>query len=198
MIPTGPVSLKPLVKPESPSEPPQDRSAQTLPKRYYLGVDPGAYGGWSLVDGQLNLIAVGHLPRIEKATTSLKVDGALLQSQWLMINDCYTIAHAFVEAVNSRPRQAGAFQFGVNTGTIHGLCYGLGIPLTLVGPTAWKGFAKIKRYDDDSKRDVKSEARQRCMTWFPDQAHLFRRNMDDAVAEATLIALYGVSKLRGR
>lgn len=162
-----------------------------------LGIDPGLSGGWSVIDGSGKLIRAGVFPthtvkKNGKASTQL--DGRTL-AELLQSTEA---THAFVEVVSSRPRQAGQFQFGVNCGLVHGILHAHGIPFEMVAPASWKAVYGIKRGEDETKRDKKNEARDIAMALYPDRQNLFSRVKDDGVAEATLIALYGLYQLSQR
>lgn len=158
---------------------------------FTLGVDPGLSGAFVMVN-QARDIRVLRMP-----TRSTKVSGKKREvldgetaAAWLDFNR-NLIKRAFVEQVSSRPRQAGQFGFGISTGTIHGLLYGNVIPWSLVAPATWKSAYGIKRLATQTKRDTKNEARAIAAQLIPKHAHEFRRVMDDGVAEAALIALWG-------
>lgn len=156
-----------------------------------LGVDPGLSGGWALLDGAGKVITLANFPTrtVKKhGKTSTQLDGPQLAFDF----DCAKPTHAFVEAVSSRPRQAGQFQFGVNAGIIHGILFAQGIEPILVGSAAWKGMLGIKRGEDQTKRDMKTQSRVVATKLFPAHAASFARVKDDGVAEAALIALYGI------
>lgn len=156
-----------------------------------LGIDPGLSGGWALVDETGKLIRCGVFPThsVKKnGKKSTQLDGATLAS---LIGSTMA-TKAYVEAVSSRPRQAGQFQFGVNVGLLHGILHAHRISFTLVAPASWKASFGIKRGEDETKRDKKNEARELATKLFPDHAKQFARVMDDGVAEASLIALYGL------
>ena len=121
------------------------------------------------------------------------LNGADLE-QWFC--DRADFLFAYVEAVHSRPRQAGQFNFGLNTGIVHGMLYANFIPFTLVQPQAWKAAYGIKRVGDEVKAAKKTEAREIAARLFPEMAHEFKRVKDDGVAEAALIALYGANLLK--
>lgn len=162
-----------------------------------LGIDPGLSGGWAVIDDTAKLIQCGSFPthtvkKSGKASTQL--DGAALATALRSTN----AHHAFVEVVSSRPRQAGQFQFGINCGLVHGILHAHGIPFELVAPASWKSVYGIKRAEDETKRDKKNEARQMATNLYPDHADKFSRVKDDGVAEATLIALYGLYQLSQR
>lgn len=162
-----------------------------------LGIDPGLSGGWSLIDDTGRLLRAGVFPvhtvkKSGKASTQL--DGRTLAD---LIGSTQA-THAFVEVVSSRPRQAGQFQFGINCGLVHGILHAHRIPFELVAPASWKACYGIKRGEDETKRDKKNEARQMATNLYPAHADKFSRVKDDGVAEATLIALYGLYQLSQR
>lgn len=159
-----------------------------------LGVDPGVSGGWALLTSDARLVRCGVFPTsaIRKSRkTSTQLDGPTLAALFASLN----ADHAFVEAVSSRPRQAGQFQFGVNTGTVHGILHALRVPFTLVAPASWKATVGIKRGEDEAKAETKTRARLMAASLYPDHADKFSRVKDDGVAEATLIALHGIYHL---
>lgn len=161
------------------------------PKTRILGIDPGLSGGWAVVDETGKLIRCGNFPThtVKKnGKNSTQLDGRTLA---MLLGSTNSTA-AFVEAVSSRPRQAGQFQFGINTGMLHGILHAFNVPFTLVAPASWKSSYGIKRGEEETKRDKKNEAREIAAKLYPDSAKKFARVMDDGVAEATLIALYGL------
>lgn len=162
--------------------------------RYILGIDPGLSGALAVVDStSQQLVDVFRMP-VNVVKKQNKLNGDALAG-WFRFLDLITATDhfAYVEDVHSRPRQAGQFQFGLNTGIIHGLLYGHEIPFALVSPMAWKSFYGIKRVNDETKADKKTEAREIATRLFPTFAHEFKRVRDDGVAEAALIALYGAN-----
>jgi crossover junction endodeoxyribonuclease RuvC len=76
-----------------------------------------------------------------------------------------------------------AFNFGMNFGTIKGVCGGLRIPFSLVTPGKWKRDLGLKADKD--------QARARAAQLWPGAAAHFARKKDDGRAEAALIALWG-------
>lgn len=156
-----------------------------------LGIDPGLSGGWAVIDDTGKLVRCGVFPThtIKKnGKASTQLDGATLAS---LIGSTMA-TKAYVEAVSSRPRQAGQFQFGINVGLMHGILHAHNISFTLVAPASWKAAHGIKRGEDETKGEKKTEARERAIALYPEQADKFKRVKDDGVAEAVLIALYGL------
>lgn len=161
-----------------------------------IGIDPGASGGWSLINHQGKLEYAGTFPTKaikRNGKTTMHVDGEMLFQALFMVEP----THAFIEIVGSRPRQAGQFQFGVNTGVVYGVLGAMGVQIERVAPQSWKSCFGIKREQDETKRDKKNEARIMVQRLFPQQKELFARVKDDGIAEATLIALYGLSLMQG-
>lgn len=166
-----------------------------------LGIDPGLSGGWALIDETGKLLDAGAFPThtIKKnGKNSTQLDGrklAELIATILWVADYHKPqVKAYVEAVSSRPRQAGQFQFGVNVGLLHGILHAQSVPFDLVAPASWKGGFGIKRLEDETKSQKKTEAREIAAKLFAPQAHLFARVKDDGPAEAALIALYGLQQ----
>lgn len=160
---------------------------------HILGIDPGLSGGWALINDKATLLGCGGFPT-HTVNKKERLDGTAL-AQHLNFHQRYLglgTLHAYVEAVSSRPRQAGQFQFGVNCGMVHGILHAHRISFTLVSSASWKGSFGIKRGEDETKRDKKNEARQMATNLYPAHADKFSRVKDDGVAEAVLIALYGL------
>lgn len=161
-----------------------------------LGVDPGINGGWAVLNYRGGLEWAGTFPIIETRTgrkTHRDIDGHQLHKELIMSEP----THAFVEQVSSRPRQAGQFQFGVNTGVVIGVIQAAQVPLRRVTPQVWKSAYNIKRDEEETKADKKTEARQIATKLYPHHRDTFKHVKDDGVAEAVLIALFGLSLLTG-
>lgn len=167
-----------------------------------LGIDPGLGGGFALLDGEGRLIDARPFPKRHRQkggktavkATTLEIDGPALAHAFESMGP----THAFIEAVHGRPRQAGVFNFGFNTGIVHGCLYPLGCPIERVAPQVWKSLFGIRREGEEKKQDKKNEARRLAQTLYPYHADLFARVKDDGVAEATLIAIYGLGTLTSR
>jgi crossover junction endodeoxyribonuclease RuvC len=154
---------------------------------HILGIDPGLSGGWAVINENATLIECGNFPTHEvKGKTQL--DGTRLAATL----GNYPITKGYVEAVSSRPRQQGQFQFGVNTGIVHGILHAHNTPFKLVASASWKAQFGIKRIEHETKSDKKNEARAIAAGLYPAHADKFSRVKDDGVAEAVLIALYGL------
>ena len=158
---------------------------------YTLGIDPGLSGALALVHKTTQALITYSMP-----TQTLKgktvLDPVALAS-WIDVHS-HLISHAYVEVVTSRPRQAGQLNMGVNAGVMHGILYANCIRFTQVSPSAWKAWYGLKRDESETYRDAKNHSRALAVEMFPQYAKAFARVKDDGVAEASLIALYGLNQ----
>lgn len=151
-----------------------------------VGIDPGLSGAiaWLSADG--HLIDVLDLPVVDVAVggkTRRRMVPAILAD--MLLADQRKPDHVFVEDVGPTPRDGavGAFTFGRGFGQIEGVLVGLGLPLTLVRPQAWKKHFRLPA-------DKGSSRARACQLW-PGAAKSFSRVKDDGRSEACLIGRYG-------
>ncbi len=151
-----------------------------------IGIDPGVTGGIALfLDGEL--LAVDPLPtRARLYGSGLQLDGAELMG-WLLEKRAGRPCVAILEAVSSRPGQGvrSVFNFGHMLGSIEGVLQAVGIPYQLVSASVWKKRAGLIGKKKSASRSLAGQL-------FPDQADRFKRVKDDGLAEAALIARYGL------
>ncbi len=168
-----------------------------------LGIDPG-------ITGAIAILADGELVAVEDMPTDHVQVGAHLRSRisahrlWAILGSAKG-AHAFVERPEARPlrgrdkatgqtvlRQPGAagmLAFGEGYGMLVMGCVAAGMVLTELRPGAWKRAAGVAASKDDARRAAANA--------FPRQVHLFARKRDDGRAEASLLARYGASRVKG-
>lgn len=175
--------------------------SHALPEPRVLGIDPGLRGGWALVAHNGALLFCGAMPLTAHPAAPDKriIDAPVLAQMISMAPPTVAI----IEAVSSRPRQQGAFQFGVGVGVILGALSICGIPCRQVSPASWKATYGLRAVDyaaDETTADgrrsqafMKDEARRVASALFPDWADSFDQVKDDGVAEAVLIALHGLA-----
>lgn len=147
-----------------------------------LGIDPGCSGALVLVTEQGGYIDHLAMPTIKVGTKS-RVNGAAVAA-WLMQ---YGITHAYLEQVGAMPGQgtASMFTFGHAAGVAEGILQGLNIPYTLVTPQAWKKSAGLIGSDKDA-------ARSRAIQLYPELRALDAKAKGQAIADALLIARFGI------
>jgi crossover junction endodeoxyribonuclease RuvC len=152
-----------------------------------LGIDPGVLGALVLLD-RYGESYVTHLEMpIIKVGTTRRVNGAPIAA---LLRDFPSISHAYVEKVGAMPGQgvASMFNFGHAAGLVEGVVTGAGIPLTLVTPNAWKKAAGLIGKDKDA-------ARSRAIQLYPGLRSLDIKARGQALADAILIARYGIGQL---
>lgn len=152
-----------------------------------LGIDPGTSGGWALLD-RYGCAKVFDTPTVaaKRGKTALDVDTAALMSQLDAAAD-FSLVRAFVEQVQSRPRQGGQFQFGVNYGRILGALEAAGIPITHVSSSKWKPAMGLR--GEDKSMSVKLA--EQLFPALKSQLYGPRGAGLDGRAEALLISYYG-------
>lgn len=167
-------------------------------ERFIIGIDPGLGGAIAfyppMIDGFQAPVILHDMPLDAEG----KLDPTALAGIIVDLLDevpCDELGHdyrvhAVIENVCSRPRQAGAFAFGLSTGTIHGVLGAIGIPFSLVSPSAWKVKMGLKRHEGETVEQNKTRARAVAAQLFPYAASQFKRHRDDGRAEALLLAVY--------
>lgn len=155
---------------------------------YILGVDPGLHGACALYDVEANrLVDVIDMPTNGHGVDALELGRAICgYSNWDLV--------ALVEDVHSRPRQAGAFAFGLYTGIVHGVLGALEIPVVKVAPSYWKPAMGLTCLATEQATGTKDRARSLAQHLWPESAESFARKKDDGRAEAALIARFGAMK----
>jgi crossover junction endodeoxyribonuclease RuvC len=157
----------------------------------FLGIDPGIRGGLSIVgllaDGPRILDAI-DVPVIGSGAKE-RVDVIALQ-HWLRTHGPQ---HAFIERAQAMPKQGASsgFKYGRSVGAIEAVIAANNIPLEIVEPSLWKRALHLRGGD-------KEGARQYALQLFPHAHHLLSRKKDHQRAEAMLIALVGVRRMRIR
>lgn len=147
-----------------------------------LGIDPGCSGALVLLTQQGAYIDHLAMPTIRVGTKS-RVNGAAVAA-WIRQHG---ITHAYLEQVGAMPGQgtASMFTFGHAAGVAEGILQGLNIPYTLVTPQAWKKSAGLIGSDKDA-------ARSRSIQLYPELRALDAKAKGQALADALLIARFGI------
>ena len=159
----------------------------------YLGVDPGLQGALALYypsaseKSAVPLAMIEDMPLKDGKLDPFMLDHIL--ARWAKLSERHTVSAA-IERVGSRPRQAGAFNFGLSTGIVHGSLAANGFSFELVSPTEWKPAMGLTRGKLETQEENKSRARALATQLFPNIANQFKRVRDDGRAEALLIAVY--------
>jgi crossover junction endodeoxyribonuclease RuvC len=150
---------------------------------FCLAIDPGLVGALALVRvSNKSIESIFDMP-----VTDGRVDPAKLAA---IVDVCKVrgTIHAAVELVSSMPRQAGAFNFGVSAGVVHGVLGALGVPVSLVSPGVWKPACGLRRLPNESQASTKTRARELAIRLWPERAADFAKVKNDGRAEAALLA----------
>lgn len=157
---------------------------------HVLGIDPGLGGALALVNCQTKAIeGVWDMPVSEGRVDPTELAGIIKMVKFMTTG---TI-HAAVELVSSMPRQAGAFNFGVSTGVVHGVLGALDVPMSLVSPGVWKSAMGLRKLPGEDQAGTKTRARHLATKLWPEHAADFKRVMDSDRAEAALIARHFIN-----
>jgi Holliday junction resolvasome RuvABC endonuclease subunit len=149
------------------------------------GIDPGIRGGLAIVaaeDGAAQrLLAAIDVPVVGVGAKE-RVDAIAIRD-WLA---AHKPQHAYIERAQAMPKQGASsgFKYGCAVGAIEAALALSGIPLTIVEPSIWKKFHRLRGKD-------KEGSRQRALQLFPEAHALLARKLDHGRAEAALLALYG-------
>lgn len=153
-----------------------------------IGIDPGCSGALVAMEEGGEIVCHLPMPTI-KVGSKNRVNGAAVAAFLVDMGagrDGVKL-HCYLEAVGAMPGQgtAAMFSFGHSAGLVEGVVTGLGIPLTLVTPQAWKKSAGLIGADKDA-------ARSRAIQLYPGLRALDQKAKGQAVADALLIARHGV------
>lgn len=150
-----------------------------------LGCDPGIHGGIAIVEvgvnGKALLLSAIDVPTVGSAAK--EVVDVLNLIGWI---SKHSLAHAFIERAQAFPKQglSSSYKYGRAYGALEASILSCRVPLTIIEPSMWKKFHRLKGNDKESSR-------QRAIQLFPDAHEMLARKRDHGRAEAALIALAG-------
>lgn len=152
-----------------------------------LGIDIGVQGAIAIMGGSGSLLEVHAMPCLHDGPAGRRSVNAPLLSSIIFNSHA---DHAFVEHVSAQPGDGavGAFSFGRSRGVIEGVLAAAGVPCSFITPASWKRAVGLAPGRD------KDASRAEAIRRWPTQADLFKRNKDDGLAEAALIAVAGMMR----
>lgn len=150
-------------------------------KRTYIGIDPGKDGGMAVI----NI----HTGNVYTAPYNKESYDTILKGERLNDNEVFVIIED-VHAIQGS-RAGATFNFGRNVGFIQGLVFANKIQnIAFITPQKWKDFYGLIGSDKQGSID-------KAHYLYP-SVNLYKtlrsRNMHDGLAEALLIANYGMLK----
>ena len=153
-----------------------------------LGIDPGSSGGLAIIKNSNNtlpnIILALRMPTVTiygKKIIDTKKIATELQS--------HPIDVSIIEKVHAMPRQGvtSSFQFGRSFGALESLAYLLSKRVDYVAPAVWKKYLGI----GSSKQDSLDMARLKF-----GNKEVWEKKSNDGIAEASLLALYWITKFQ--
>ena len=153
-----------------------------------LGCDPGVHGGIAIVE-----INDGTAPRLVDAI-DIPVTGVGAKDVWTCSRSAPGFSritrNALIERAQAMPKQGASsgFKYGRAVGALEGVLACCEIPMTIVEPSAWKKFYRLRGGD-------KEGGRQRALQLFPAAHAWLARKKDHGRADAALVALYGAHQM---
>jgi len=150
-----------------------------------IGIDPG-------VSGAIVVLYNGHpaesyrMPVMKIGSTS-RVNASALAAMIRPYSSSLVPTEVYVEQVGAMPGQgvSSMFSFGHSCGVVAGVLGAFEIRVELVTPQAWKKRAGLIGSDKDASRS-------RAIQMWPEWRELDKKGAGQALADAALIAYYGV------
>lgn len=164
--------------------------------KYIMGIDPGVNGAIAVVNSK-NYSEVLPIPNKKRGKTGNKkeVDAKAFYKLFnflyeLAKNDCKHIKDIsiYLENVHALPQSGGVQMFGMgqSLGVIKGVVACFDLELVLVTPQRWKKYFALSR-DKNKSLELAREL-------FPNNAHKLQLKKSADMAEALLIAQYGLEQ----
>lgn len=155
-----------------------------------IGCDPGRIGGFVIIDDSYQIIDFLPTPSIGREINIKEI------VDWL--EGQKKIDHVFIEHSQALHKAAAGvtFSFGKNFGILLGVIGSLRLPYTLVKPKVWQ---KVMFEGTDPGDKPKSRAYAAALRHYPTFEFVpkGRRNPHDGLVDASLVAGYGMYKMRG-
>jgi len=147
-----------------------------------MGIDPGASGALVLLENGTPIEWM--IMPTYKVGSATRVNASEVAS---FLMDHPSIEHVYIEQVGAMPKQGvvSMFNFGHSCGTISGVIGALCLPSTMVTPQAWKKACGLIGMDKDASRS-------RALQLWPNWRDLDKKGKGQALADAALIARFGL------
>lgn len=150
-----------------------------------LGIDVGMSGAISSLSLDLRDNIIWDMPTFN-ITKGKTARNTINIPKLLEIFKNAKATHAYIEDVAAFGMGAtSAFSFGFGCGVVEAAVVAAGIPFTKVHPAKWKKAMACPKDKDG--------ARMRATQLIPEMGHWWELKKHDGRAEASLIALYGLS-----
>tara|TARA_E500000318_G_scaffold111157_1_gene128710 strand:+ start:1408 stop:1881 length:474 start_codon:yes stop_codon:yes gene_type:complete len=151
------------------------------------GIDPGLSGGLSFFNNETLTVHAEKAPIFQLKT---KTKNKRFLDMWTLMSmlDEHNPDHVYIEKQQAMPQQGlvSTFATGMGYGIYLGLLVAGGWSYTEVASRTWK-----KDLNCTADKDF---ARKRASELMPNGSHLWQQKNQDGIAEASLIAYWGIYK----
>ena len=150
-----------------------------------IGIDPGCSGAIVVITETGEYVDHLLMPTVTSGK-STRVNGAAIAD--FLDRKATGHVRAFIEKVGAMPGQGvtSMFTFGHAAGVVEGVIAGAMIPYTLVTPQTWKKSSGLSGSEKDAARSM-------AIRLYPGLRILDQKIKGQAVADALLIALHGMT-----
>lgn len=150
-----------------------------------IGIDPGIKGAVVMLEDDTP-VEWALMPTM-KIGSQNRVNAVALAALLRVYGHSYRQVHAYVELVGARPGQGvtSMYSFGHSCGVIAGVLGAFEIPVTYVTPQMWKMRSHLTNKDKDASRSL-------AIQMWPHWRELDKKGQGQALADAALIARYGI------
>ena len=152
--------------------------------RYYLGIDPGKKGSYSVIDEKGKITILFRMPILQLKKP--EIDTSVVIANFRNIQREYGNPYTIIEKAQAMPGQGvtSMFSYGMGYGLLIGILTTLGIPFAEVHPRTWTKDL-FKGISGEGKDRCYASARQIFPEWQP--KYKYERDWADSL----LIAEYG-------
>jgi hypothetical protein len=150
---------------------------------WFLGIDPGATGGFAVLDGDGRLTDVVALPTFGPETDSGAL-AALLEAV-APVDDLFVGVES--PFANNRASSISQLNQGIGFGQILGVLGALRIRHERIRPQEWKSTMGCPMGPKLTAAKKKAASRRIAGELWPDMAHHWAKTSQDGLAEAALI-----------
>lgn len=171
----------------------------TTMSQYFLGIDPGAKGGFALIKMDVSIDTIGNGMAVHHPECEIVWTHRTDKHTWDEISDMLAQLpigedepRVFIEAVHSMPKQGvkSMFSFGENYGTWKGILYALNLPFEKVRPQVWQKEI-LREFPKVAGKSTKDRVREWCDKFYCDDRQRWKFKSDDGICDALGIATYG-------
>lgn len=156
-----------------------------------MGIDPGISGAVVVVNSRGDVVGQGRMPVRAGPAGRRRVDAHVLLDLVQALEGDKGLSLVVIENPSAMPKQgvSSSFAFGRSVGVVEGVIASLAVPVELVSPATWKRAMRVPA--------DKHAARARATELMPKDRSLWATASQECIAEAAMLALWGVRLASG-